>query len=237
MKAPDQWDDSRLLEPLPYTAKWWKNEGVLGSIFTTQLALKIRVREIVNHADLNAPVVKSDAAFLIDVLRRHHHWKEKQGSGILSVVVRLNPPPGFGSAKRGLWLIRKDGSEVDISWYTPLERGGALYAARGVAWAARCEVADQTRAVYEMSRGTPCPVCGKPLQQGHVDHIAPLTFDRLLSDWLVIEALAIDEVEVADRGIETFFADRALAARWAHFHRTNAKLRLIHPGENLSLPK
>ena len=163
------------LGPRPYTEKWWKSEGVLGNSFATQADLKVYVRGIINGAELNTPLEESAAAFLIDVLRRHQNWAEKVGAGISSIVVRLNPPPGFGPARRGLWLIRVDGSETDISWYAPLHRGGALYVARGVTLAARAEVSDQTRAIYEQYRGTLCPICGKPLQNGHVDHIPPLT--------------------------------------------------------------
>jgi len=229
--------ESDVLEARPYTEKWWKHEGVLGSTFATQAALKSRIRGIVDRAQLNTPLQESDAAFLIDVLRRHHHWTEKQGSGVRSVVVRLNPPPGFGAATRGLWLIRADASEIDISWVTPLRRDGASNVKNDVALAARREVSGQTRAIYERMRGTPCPLCGKPLLQGHVDHIAPLTFDRLLSDWLGVERLTPQDVKVADGGVENSFVDRELAARWSRYHLEKAKLRVIHPGENLSMAR
>ena len=130
------------LGPRPYTAKWWKSEGVLETAFATQADLKVHIRGIIDGAELNTPLEESAAAFLIDVLRRHHNWVDKEGAGIISIVIRLNPPPGFGPARRGLWLIRGDGSETDISWYAPLHRGGALYEARGVTLAARAEVSD-----------------------------------------------------------------------------------------------
>ncbi len=231
MKTPGKF------EAIPYTPKWWKSEGILGEIFRTQNALKIRIRSIINQAEYNAPLAEADEAFLIDVLRRHHNWEMKQGAGIVAVVVRVNPSPGFGPASRGLWLIRADSSEVDISWIFPLQRGGANSAKNDLSRAARREVSDQTCAVYNRHRGTNCPICGKVLLTGHVDHIAPLTFDRLLSDWLAVEGVNVDDVNVADLGVENAFVDRELATRWSHYHLANAKLRLIHLEENLSSAK
>ncbi len=237
MNMPSGRDTPIKVEPIPYTAKWWKNQGVLGETFPTQGALKNRIRSIINLAVYNVPLAGPDEAFLIDVLRRHHNWENKQGIGVVSIVVRLNPPPGYGTATRGLWLIRADGSEVDISWLFPLQRGGSNSVKIDVAWAARREVSAQTRAVFDIHRGTECPICGKPLFNGHVDHIAPLTFDCLLADWLAVERLTLQDIEVADLGLENAFADRELAARWSRYHLENAKLRVIHPVENLSIAK
>ena len=103
--------------------------------------------------------------------------------------------------------------------------------------AARREVADQTRLVFERLRGTACPICSNPLLTGHVDHIAPATFDRLLADWLTAEGLTLQDIEVADLGVENAFTNRDLAARWSKYHLDNAKLRVIHPGENLSVAR
>ncbi len=237
MDRPTQKLGFELSEAKPHNEKWWKKEGVLGCTFATQAALKCKIREIINHADLNISIGYHETSFLIDVLRRHHGWKEKQGVGVHSLVVRLNPPPGFGSATRGLWIIRIDGSAVDISWVTPLQRGGANSTKKDMALAARREVSHQTRALHERMRGTLCPICHQPLKQVHIDHIAPLTFERLLHDWLALEGLVIDAVKVSDLGIENAFADRGLAARWTNYHEINAKLRAIHPHENLSAAK
>ena len=226
-----------ILSAIPYTPRWWNSEGVLGETFATQDALKLRIRQIIAQAEFNVPLAESNRVFLVEILRRHHDWGAKQGVGVLTVVVRLNPPPGFGTATRGLWLIRADDTEVDISWVVPLQRGGASTAKKDVSLAARREVADQTRLVFERLRGTACPICSNPLLTGHVDHIAPATFDRLLADWLTAEGLTLQDIEVADLGVENAFTNRDLAARWSKYHLDNAKLRVIHPGENLSVAR
>lgn len=228
---------SQILTAIPFAPKWWKIEGVRGETFSTQESLKRRIRAIISRAPYHVPLVESDRGFLIEVLRRHHDWLAKQGVGIAAVVVRLNPPPGFGTATRGLWLIRLDGSEVDISWLVPLQRGGARSVKNDVALAARREISDQTRALFERLRGTQCPLCNEPLLNGNVDHIAPLTFDRLLGDWLVQESLNLHDIKIADLGIENAFLDRELADRWSRYHSADAKLRVIHPGENLSIAR
>jgi hypothetical protein len=45
----------------------------------------------------------------------------------------------------------------------------------------------------------------------------------------------IDWIAAGDwcQAAESFFVDRTLAARWAEYHREHARLRVIHPGENL----
>jgi hypothetical protein len=52
-----------------------------------------------------------------------------------------------------------------------------------VALAARTEVANRTRAVFESNRGRPCVLSGLALDRAHVDHIPPLTFEKLLEGW------------------------------------------------------
>lgn len=58
-----------------------------------------------------------------------------------------------------------------------------------------------------------------------------------MSDWLAVEKLTVRDINVLDLGVENAFADRELAERWSKYHLANAKLRLIHPGENLSVAR
>jgi len=90
---------------------------------------------------------------------------------------------------------------------------------------------------YVTVTSTPCPICGALLQDGHVDHTPPLTLARLLKNWLSAEGLTHADIEIIDAGTKNLFADRTLGTRWVEYHRVNAKLRLIHPGENLAQSK
>jgi hypothetical protein len=62
-------------------------------------------------------------------------------------------------------------------------------------------------------------------------------FDRLFSGWLAVEGLALQDIKVADLGIENAFVDRELTRRWSQYHLANAQLRVIHPEENLSIAR
>ena len=71
MNTPSQRGAPGRLAPIPFTSKWWKNEGALGQTFPPQDVLKRRIRTIIDQAEYDAAFAESDEA-LIAVLRRHH---------------------------------------------------------------------------------------------------------------------------------------------------------------------
>ena len=216
--------------------KWWVTPGVLGQSYTTQDELKKVIQGICNNATLDQPMDIGLQILMIDLLQHHHEWTAKAGVGIKHLEVRIN----FGGYKptRGIWIVRTDASEIDISWTTVFKPGGGASVKDNTAAAARREVMAQIVAVRAEQEGGECPICGELLVTDlHVDHCPPITFDSLLAQWLARRKLSYGDIQIDDKGIIALFVDRALAADWQNYHETHAQLRLIHAHENLTLPR
>jgi hypothetical protein len=121
------------------------------------------------------------------------------------------------------WLMRVDGTEVDISYKVSLE--GARVASTFVG-AARNEVSGQTLA---WKRANPAPAEGM-----HCDHIHP--FDKILRDWLALVDLKPEEVGVVKQrvGHSDLFLSRDLAVSWQRYHRAHASYQWLVASENIA---
>ena len=218
----------------PPGEKWWAIEGVCGKTYRTKGELVEAIRALNNKAELNEPLCTLDREWLIDILKHHHDWAAKRGAGVKHIEVRMNP--SHTGSTRGLWIVRLDGSEVDISWVVALKPGGRSSAKDNVCAAARREVFEQVLATRAAQTGDACPICGEPLLlKTHVDHAAPFTFDNLITTFLAGMGLAWGDVGVDDFGVYSMLSDRALAEQWKDYHARYAVMRLIHKHENLSL--
>ena len=216
------------------TDKWWKDPGVAGEIFDTKKALEQRIRDINKAASLDTPLAADDQNFLIAVLQHHYQWVEKRGAGISHLEIRLNSGHGY-KPTRGIWIVRADGTAVDISWVVALKPGGESSPKENVLAAARREIESQIVECRNSEVGQDCPVCGEPLVDGlHVDHRSPRTFDKLFGDWMADRSHTFEAIEVEDFGLYALFEDRGVAEDWQKYHCVNADLRLVHAEENLT---
>ena len=202
--------------------------------FKTKTALAEEVRGLVARQRVNRPVTGADLRFLLALFRHHYQWADKCGPGVAAVEVRWNHEPGHAPTK-GLWLTRADGSEVDISWRVCLDGKNRM---ADLKTAFRHEVGDQVRAFAEaefLLGPVRCPVTDELVPHRHgadVDHAPPVTFDRLVADFLAASGLSADPAavpveDVPGRVYLTRLADRQLGQAWQEFHRSKAVLRVL----------
>lgn len=185
----------------------------------TKVALKARCKAILERGP--HVVREDDSVFLLtEVFPRHPDWPEKQGAGVRNVEVRR----GGMYNSVAFWLIRADGTEVDISYRTAVD-GRGTDAAR-VAKAARCEISQQ---IGSWKAENPMPSPGM-----HCDHIEP--FDAILADWLRAVDLSAGEIGVVSNkvGFQDLFASRELALSWQRFHRARARLQWLPATTNIA---
>jgi hypothetical protein len=166
-------------------------------------------------------VREDDHVFLLtEIFPRHPDWAEKQGAGVLNVEVRVS-----GMYKStGFWLVRADGTEVDISYRTALDGRGTERAR--TTKAARCEISAQMGA---------WKVANPMLEPGmHCDHIEP--FDAILTDWLRAVGLEHGEIVVISNkvGFQDLFLSRELALSWQRFHKRRARYQWLAAAENIA---
>lgn len=184
----------------------------------TKIALKLRCREILTRKP--GRLSEEDALFLLtQVFPRHPDWADKAGVGVNHVELRIH-----GSFKsRGFFIVRTDGTEVDISYKTSIDgvRSGARLSA-----AARFEVFGQ---VSEWKRRNPAPDEGM-----HADHVHP--FDAILRDWLASVGLSGDEIVVTSQrvGHHDLFSSRDMALSWQRFHLKAAKFEWLAAEKNIA---
>lgn len=211
------------------SSPWWREE--FGMATKAELEGKIRGR--INSATIGEPLPADAQAWFERILSHHYQYAAKVGCGIRHLEVRINP--AWSGPTRGLWIIRADGTEIDISWVVALSPGGRPDAKSCVSQAARCEIAPEIHAFHEHGPVGDCPICGATMARGiglHVDHLVPFTM--VLRDFLDFEGLDYSDVELEDKGLEAWFKNRDLATRWREYHTLFADLRLVHASCNLS---
>ena len=207
--------------------------------FRTQQELITYVRTILGRYRDGVTLDLFDSAFVLDLLRRHPEAAQKMGCGISAIYVDRSPM----YKTRGFYLLREDGSRTDISY---LECIRETAHDKKVRCALRGAIEPQVLAVKQAAFAAApagwviCPDTGEYLvfTSAHVDHRAPLTFERLVELFLGREGLGFDDIEVIPSSDLTFqdeLVDAALCARWAAFHCEHAQLEIVSAIANLSL--
>lgn len=73
-------------------------------------------RDMLNRYTMGARISDADALDLAALLKLHSEREEKIGTGISYFEVNKPPADAPPFSKRCFWLIRKDGSRIDISY-------------------------------------------------------------------------------------------------------------------------
>src|SRR5260370_13325353 len=182
----------------------------------------------------------SDESFLRDLLNLHPRASDKIGKGVSHFSIG---PNGFWKGKtRHFKVHRIDGTATDFSF---LKCVNGINPDDEVLHAMRTAVVDQILEFRDkqFQAGTvKCPFNGEVLvpNGGHVDHIAPDTFEALVFRWFSQERLEIPAILITpsqDNQVTREMIDQQQRSSWQHFHRMNAHLRLTSKLGNLSHAK
>lgn len=214
------------------TISWWKDELNIN----TKKEVIERVRYIVKNTNVNCIVSKNDTSFLLKILKHHHNFEEKRGVGIKHLEIRINP--SWNGSSLGIWIIRTDNSEVDISWVTALKPEGSKTIKEEINNAARYEISPQIHDFHKNGKCDICELCGYSMTRGYqlnVDHIKQ--FEELFYEFCIENNLNFSDIKTRDLGLESEFYDRILANKWIVYHKNKASLRLTHKLCNLKRSK
>jgi hypothetical protein len=206
--------------------------------FNSKTAAKDALRSIRDAVADRQPIHDEDAVdILLGVLAAHPQAAQKVGAGIAGFFAARSPD----YPTRCFYLRRVDGSETDFSWneaITPtLPITRLRMACRNATMDQKMEFRDREWPADEGGERM-CPITGIPFtrETAHVDHQTPVTFMRLVDDWLSAAGLEIGDVpidHVGDlRSVDTF-ADVRQANSWREYHRQYAVLRLVSAEGNL----
>jgi len=177
----------------------------------TKVQLKADIAEFVRNSPTNQPIKNSE---LMEVLSGHYDWDSKVGCGISHLEVRE-----ARYSTKCIWIVRVDGTETDISWHKALKGiKGKMTLHQKMIKAARDEVADQILSF------------AKPVKGLHIDHVAPITFKFLFTEFFK------DSIHATEEHVPQFlrFVDREVAKVWSKYHAENCVLEQVTARENLS---
>lgn len=185
-----------------------------------------------------------DFCFLLDLFPHHEKWATKSAGGVSGITTKRTP-----HGPRCFALVRKDGMLEDISFphtikLIPTSRSTSRIPQGLIDYkdAARASIQDQIRTFRDANLQTAgtCPITGHPITRENVavDHVPPLTFDRLLLNFTLLNGLRPLDVDVGtlERTVAVFTNQR-IAAAWEHYHKCHCALRLLTRAGNLQMRK
>ena len=100
-------------------------------------------------------------------------------------------------------------------------------------------IAFKNKTFFKIGRDR-CPVTGERIsfETCHIDHIAPLTFEKLVDDFLVYRGINVDRIEFelypGAKEVETI-KDKKLQQDFWQYHKDHAKLQAVSRTANLSI--
>lgn len=137
-------------------------------------------------------------------------------------------------------MKRVDGSEADFSWPVcldgrPSRKTQVMNAFRHEVWR---DVATAKADFFACRASVVCEATGRSItiDDSHLDHMAPLTFEVLVYTFLKLKDLTTDSIDIEneDEGIGVWLRDRDLAREWRDYHARAAVARPVAKEYNLS---
>lgn len=195
---------------------------------------KKKQTEIAKDLLHKAELTREDKRWLYRLFENHPEWKKKKGVGIKDIIRRKTM---WGN--KCFYLIRKDGSETDISYKVciigkPTKLAEVKKACRYAVTSEVMKVANAVR--YGVDT---CPITGDILTKGntHIDHYN-LTFAELFKKW--VKQYDIDMLHSlinrsADGDTTTRFVSAQIEKDFIAFHNANTHLRAVTKEANLNI--
>jgi hypothetical protein len=205
--------------------------------FSSKKEAKDFIRTIFSRHQDDQTITGSDSEFLHDLIHLHPEACSKVGCGVSHFTTRVDPVWKNG---RHFVLIRTDGSSTDFSFISCIEgknnRKDAIKALRN-------SVYDQTMSfkmdAYSGEKLPVCPYLNAPIEysDAHVDHVSPITFKSLVDSWLAESGISLNDIVLSpssDNQWRSEMIDAEQRESWAEFHKSRARLRIVHKTANLS---
>lgn len=216
---------------------------IAGESFTTKSSLQERIKTILHRYKNKEYLSKDDFEFMFEVLKMHPDASVKIGNGVKAIYIKQNP---IYKNTRGFWIVREDNSETDFSYLeclkeTPHER--LFISACRVAISPYIKEFKENFFDQLPGKKSICPFTGEliSLTNSHVDHKAPLTFQKIVN--LFLDEYKIDPKKIKINGkgedgiVQSTFSDKKLEQKWIEYHNKVAQLQIVSRKANLSILK
>jgi len=189
--------------------------------FKTKKMAKDHYKEMLNRYDLGEFLCEMDKEELYWLLVMHPDSETKLGCGVLNFVVRKTD-----KGTRCFHIVRFDGSEENFSYLKCIDGE--------VSDGHRFRVACRMAIYNDMLEYRRENYKGDDIDSMCVDHVYPLTFDRLVYNYLQSRNIVARDVEYDGKnnyGHE--FMDKELKEDFRDYHKEVANLQIIDRKLNL----
>jgi hypothetical protein len=208
-------------------------------IFRTKQAVQDAIKTMLADYAVGSILRPEDEALMLDVLQHHPHAREKIGVGIKRL--RIGEPPGF-PGQRCFWIERIDGSRIDFSYRQCLQPASPwIDLTQAMRLAIAPQIVERKARVFGSREVVQCPITDVRCtwEEMHVDHRPPLTFARLMQDFLLSEGLGPEQIvlEESPDGIGSILANADWSQEWQTYHAMFADLWVISIAAHVDLTR
>jgi len=173
--------------------------------------------EMLKKYNISEKVDSQDEVFLLSLLRNHPNFLLKKGNGINYIYVA---PDGYG--KKCFFIMRIDGTYIDFSFYACINGGKSAQNKFDIA--CRDSVKDYIIDFAEKNNKK---------DNEHVDHIPPLTFSKIVDDFIEKEDIDLYSIVFDESETGVRFFDNELKQSFFEYHKSVCQLRIILAKDNL----
>lgn len=196
-------------------------------IFASKAAAERHIREMFWRYPPMGELTGEDLEFVLALIEMHPSRNLIHDCGIRSI--HIQPVPFHEHDQRRFLVKRTDSSWHDFAWRNALSPRSPQ---KQLAAVLRHEIHPQTREFKQREFRGQCETCATPLalEDCVVDHAKPVTFERLMADWLQTLRLTPNDIDIVKcKGYEEWshMEDPALTQSWIEYHEINARLRCV----------
>jgi hypothetical protein len=191
------------------------------------------MRSMIKKYKFGESLQHSDLLFVKTLLHFHDQYQEKAGCGVDTIFVAISE---FN--KKALFIRRTDGSVIDFSWQNIIKskhpHADLFFALREAVYP---QIKEFKENLFQDNQWIRCSLSKQKLswETTHIDHQYPLTFYKLVEQWLASGQYHASDIKIVDCGETKEMADKKQKACWYAFHQKTARLRALHQTVNLAL--
>jgi hypothetical protein len=209
-----------------------------GKEFKSQQKILEYIRVMKDKYQIGECINKDDRDFLYAVLQKHHNATKKIGCGVDTFRKSLNI-----YNCEGFQIIRTDGTITDFSYIKCIMRKSRLqYVKEACRIAIEPDIVQFKRKFFANRFEAICPLTNKIMTMNncHVDHAPPNTFNNIFNNWVKDRNINIDEVKIdgfEDNQQVKWFKDININNDFIAYHNSKAQLRITSPEGNIKYSK
>lgn len=210
--------------------------------FANQKEATLFFKDLLSRYAPGDTVGDEDSLHLSALLERHDEYTRKVGCGVhhFEVMMTEHGTPCFR-------IVRNDASGTDFSYRhcitqrPPSRKQEVSQAFRRAVRFDLFKARDAFFTEHKDEQGlVTCAVLGEliSIDQGHMDHRAPMTFEVLVSTFLQGKGLSVDDVPISsgtDEQVAPEITDKELAEAFRKYHSKLAHLDFVRDKANLAL--